>query len=95
MEISDIENIVVAQVKDYYDRINELTERIVSGRTQFGPEDMSGWRNALTTAQVGAEVISAERGGISAAISSSTGEDRTLRRPIEDAVEKWARYSGL
>lgn len=80
---------------NYYDKINELAERIVSGRAQIGRENMPGWREALTTAQVGAEIISAERGGISAAISICPVEDRSFRRPVEDAVEDWAKSSGL
>lgn len=78
-----------------YDKINELAERIVSGRAQIGREDMSGWPETLTTAQVGAEIISAKRGGISAAVSICSVEDRSIRRPVEDAVEDWARFSGL
>ena len=85
----------IKQVDNYYDKINELAERIVSGRTQFGRENMPGWREALTTAQVGAEIISAERGGISAAVSICSVEDRSIRRPIEDAVENWAKSSGI
>jgi hypothetical protein len=75
-------------VKNNYDKINELAERIVSGRAQIGREDMPGWRETLTTAQVGAEIISAERGGISAAVSICLVEDRSIRRPIEDAIEE-------
>ena len=78
-----------------YDKINELAERIVSGRAQIGREDMPDWPETLTTAQVGAEIISAQRGGISAAVSICPVEDRSIRRPVEDAVEDWARFSGL
>ena len=70
-----------------YDKINELAERIVSGRAQIGREDMPDWPETLTTAQVGAEIISAQRGGISAAVSICPVEDRSIRRPVEDAVE--------
>ena len=82
-------------VEDYYDKINKLAERIVSGRAQIGREDFSGWRETLTTAQVGAEIISADRGGVSAAIPICAVEDRSIRRPIEEAVEGWAKSSGL
>jgi hypothetical protein len=77
-------------VKDYHDKINKLAERIVSGREQFGRENIPGWREALTTAQVGAEIISAERGGISAAISICSVEDRSIRRPIEGDTTTFA-----
>ena len=95
---SDITNdlyIGFKRVNNYYDKINELAERIVSGRVQIGRENLPGWREALTTAQVGAEIISAERGGISAAVSICSVEDRSIRRPIENAVEDWAKSSGL
>ena len=82
-------------MNDYYGKINKLAERIVSGRAQIGREDFSGWRETLTTAQIGAEIISADRGGISAAVSICSVEDRTIRRPIEDAVEEWAKTSRL
>lgn len=82
-------------MNSYYDKINELAERIVSGRAQIGREDKAGWHEALTTAQVGAEIISADRGGIPAAVSACSFEDRSLRRLIEDAVEGWAKASGI
>ena len=88
-------NIGIKRVEDYYGKINKLAKRIISGRAQFGQENMPGWCEALTTAQVGAEIISAERGGISAAVSICTFEDRSIRRPIEDAVEDWAKFSGF
>lgn len=73
-----------------YDKINELAERIVSGRAQIGREDMSGWPETLTTAQVGAEIISAKRGGISAAVSICSVEDRSIRRPVEGDTTTFA-----
>ena len=41
----------IKQVKNNYDKINELAERIVSGRAQIGREDMPDWPETLTTAQ--------------------------------------------
>ena len=82
-------------MNSYYDKINELAERIISGRAQIGREDTSGRRETLTAAQVGAEIISADRGGISAAVSACPFEDPSVRRPIEDTIEGWARASGL
>ena len=82
-------------MKEYYDKVNKLAEGIVSRRETLGREDSAGRRDTLTTAQVGAEIISADRGGVPATVSTCPFENRSLRRPIESVVEGWARYSGL
>ena len=71
--------------KDYYGTVNELTERVLSRRARLGREDQEGGRESRTAVQIGGEIISADRGGVPAAVSirAEYNEDAPVRKQID------------
>jgi hypothetical protein len=82
--------------EEYNETVNELTERVLSGRARLGREDSESGREVNTAAEVGVQIISADQGGIPAAASvrKEYDADAPVRKQIETAVESWAKSSG-
>lgn len=83
--------------EEYNGTVNEIAERVLSGRARIRREDTESGRRTRTKAQIGAEIISANRGGIPAAnsVRAEFNEDAPSRARIEDAIEQWAKANGL
>lgn len=79
--------------EEYNDTVNEIADRIVSGRARVGREDLQGRHGAQTQVSAAGEIISADRGRVSETVqqgsdaSEESASFRTVKSEYADKVD--------